>query len=157
MLGAGIVLREHLLPAADNVDNDRSARHTHYCFDAVGQARFYRVLYNKSVNDYLDVVLFVLIYLYLFGKVIGYAVDSGSYKARFHTSFQFLCMLALSASYKGCEHLYLCTLFKRHHLINYLIDSLVLYLPAADRTVRNAYTRIQKTQIVVYLGDCTDC
>ena len=102
-------------------------------------------------------MLFVLIYLYLFGKVIGYAVNSGSYKARFHTSFQFLCMLALSASYKGCEHLYLCTLFKRHHLINYLVDGLVLYLSAADRTMRYAYARIQKAQIVVYLSHSSDC
>ena len=122
---------------------------THNGFDGI--------LYNKAVNDYLDVMLFVLIYLYLLGQLIGYPVDPCPYKARLHTSFKFLCMFALSSPDNGGEYLYLSALLKGHHLIHYLIYGLMFYLPAAHRAMGHAYTGVQKTQVVVYLRHGTYC
>ena len=42
------------------------------------------------------------------------------------------------------------------HTVNYLVNRLLAYFAAADRTVRHAYPRVKKSQIVVYLRDGSD-
>ena len=65
MLGAGVILRKKHFLSADNVCDDDTARNSRGGFNAVGKARGYPLFYDKSVNDYLNVVLLVFFELYL--------------------------------------------------------------------------------------------
>ena len=98
MLRAGIVLREKHFLSADNVNPYKSPCKRRNSFDTVGKTGLYALFDNKSVNDYLDRVLFIFLYFYLFRKVIGYAVYTHSHIARLSCTVKLFCMLALASS-----------------------------------------------------------
>ena len=98
MLRAGVILRKKHFLSADNVNPYKSPCERRNSFDTVGKAGLYALFDNKSVNDYLDSMLFIFFYLYLFRKVIGYAVDTHSHIARFSCTVKLFCMLALASS-----------------------------------------------------------
>ena len=98
MLRAGVILREKHFLSADNVNSHKSPCKRRNSFDTVGKTGLYALLDNKSVHHYLDSMLFIFLYFYLFRKVIGYAVDTHSHIARLSSTFKLFCMLALASS-----------------------------------------------------------
>ena len=98
MLRAGIILREKHFLSADNVNPHKSPCKRRNSFDTVGKTGLYALFDNKSVNDYLDSMLFIFLYLYLFRKVIGYAVYTHSHISRLSCTVKLFCMLALASS-----------------------------------------------------------
>ena len=102
MIRAGIILREKHFLSADNVNAHKSACKRRNSFDTVGKSGLYALFDNKSVNDYLDSVLLVFLYLYFFRKVIGYAVYTHSHIARLSGTFKLFSVLALTSSDDRC-------------------------------------------------------
>ena len=98
MLRAGVILREKHFLSADNVNSHKSPCKRRNSFDTVGKTGLYALFDNKSVHHYLDSMLFIFLYFYLFRKVIGYAVDTHSHIARLSCTFKLFCMLALTSS-----------------------------------------------------------
>ena len=98
MLRAGVILRKKHFLSADNVNSHKSPCKRRNSFDTVGKTGLYAILDNKSVHHYLDRVLFIFLYFYLFRKVIGYAVYTHSHIARLSGTFKLFCMLTLTSS-----------------------------------------------------------
>ncbi len=66
-------------------------------------------------------------------------------------------MLTLPGAHDRGKYLYSCALGQLHYPVNYLVDALLLYLPAALRAVRHAYPRPEKAEIVVYFRNRAHC
>ena len=98
MLRAGVILRKKHFLSADNVNPYKSPCKRRNSFDTVGKTGLYALFDNKSVNDYLDSMLFIFLYLYLFRKVIGYAVYTHSHIARLSCTVKLFSVLALASS-----------------------------------------------------------
>ena len=102
-------------------------------------------------------MLLVFFKLYIFRKVIYYSVNTNANKAAFPYLLKFFYKFALfSAGYRG-KKLKFCTLVIGHYLIDYHINRLGLDFAAADGTVRNAYPCIKQPEVIVNLGDGSDC
>ena len=157
MLRTGIILWEKYILSSADCRYSQTSRKLWGCFNGIRKSWTYFRLDNKSVNDYLYIMLFIFFGLYGFGKVIYYPVNSDTHKTALWCGFKLLLMLTLFWAYNRRKYLYFRTLRKLHKLIDYLIDSLLFYLPAADRTVWNTYTSIQKSQIVIYFRYSSDC
>ena len=152
MLGAGIILRKHhFLPVYD-VDDHKTAVFKGR-FYGIGKTAAYFGLDDKTVDHYLDIVLFVFVKLDLLGKVIHAAVDPNSDKTAFAGRFEFFYVLSLSSADNGSHNLNFCPLGKSENLVDHLIHRLLLYFPAAYRAMGNSYTGKKQTHIIVYLGD----
>ena len=125
MLGTGVILGEQYLLAADDVGYGKSARQVENSFKAVGDTGLHALLYDDTVNDYLDIMLFVLVQLYLLGQLIHYAVHTRTDKARLSCAFQLLVILSLAVPYNGSQKLELSALRQLHKGIHHLVDGLL--------------------------------
>ena len=67
-----------------------------------------------------------------------------------------LYMLALPPADYRSEKLNFCALRKLHNFVNNLVNTLLIYFTVADRTVRNTYSCIKKSQIIVNFRNCSD-
>ena len=74
-------------------------------FNRVRKAGGNALAYYKAVYNYLDIVLFVFVKLYLFRKVVHTAVDANSNKARLCGSLELFSVLAFSAAHYRSENL----------------------------------------------------
>ena len=106
---------------------------------------------HKPVHYNLYIVLLVLVELYGLAQVIEKAVYPCPHEAAPSGGVELLHMLALSPAHHRGQHLQLCLLRQRQHLVHNLVDGLLLNLPAADGAVGDAYSGVQKPQVVVYL------
>ncbi len=156
MLGAGVILRKEHLLAADNVHESKSIGELEHGLETVRHAGFDAILDDDTVNDYLDVVLFVFVELYFLGELVHDAVNAHADESRAACGIELLCVLTLSVADDRREELELCALRQSHYRINYLVDALLGYLAPADRTVGDTDTRVEKSEVVVYLGHCSD-
>ena len=102
-------------------------------------------------------MLFVFFQLYLFREVIDIAVHAGADITGLLRVLEHLGVLTLPGAHDRGKYLYSCALGQLHYPVNYLVDALLLYLPAALRAVRHAYPRPEKAEIVVYLRDRAHC
>ena len=157
MLGTCVILREKHFLAVNNVGDNESARNGRYGFNAVGKTVFNAFLDNKTVNDYLNAVLFVFLQLYFLGKIVYYAVRADTNISRLARPFYLFCMFTLASSYNRGKKLNFCTCGKLHYPVNYLIYSLLLYFPSAYGTVRYSDSRVQKTEVIVNFRYRTNC
>ena len=90
MLGTGVILGEKYLFAVDDVRNGKTAREVENSFKAVGDSGLDAIFYNDTVNDYLDIVLLVLVKLDILAEFIHDTVNSCTDKARFSCTFKLL-------------------------------------------------------------------
>ena len=97
-------------------------------------------------------MLIILVKTHFFVEYIVFAsVDDKSAVTALSVSVYLLRVLALSSSHDRGKHAYLCAVACAHHLVGDLVDRLLHYLLAAVGTMRNTYSRIQKSEIVIYL------
>ena len=153
VFGTGVVLREEYLIAADNVHESESTGQTEDSLKAVGHTRLDARLYDDTVNDYLDIVLLVLVELDILGKLIHYAVYANADEAGLPCAFELLCVLSLAVPDDRRKELHSGPLGELHNGVYHLVDALLGDDSSADRTVRNTYPRIEKSEVVVYLGN----
>ena len=155
---AGIVLGEHKLPLlAHYIHNNYAAGELARSFDGVGKAADNVALYHKAVNNYFNSVLFILIKLYLFAEFVADAVNSRSNIAALSGVLKNLAVLALSSANNGGKDLDTAAFGQKHNLINNLVNCLLSDLLAALWAMRSAYSRPEKTEIIVNLRYRANC
>ena len=142
VLRAGVIHREVKLLTADNVNVYQPVGELPGGLDAVGEAGVYLRLHDKPVYHDLDVVLYVLRELYILVEVVHISVDADADKSLLAQRIEVFRVLALASSRDRREHLYLCPFSELLYTVDYLIDRLAAYLPAAYGTVRHADTRV---------------
>ena len=101
-------------------------------------------------------MLFVFVQLDFFAEIIYYSVDTHADISVLFRAFEFLDKLTLFTACNRCHDLNFCALGQLEHAVNYIVDSLPRYLPAADGTVRNAYACIEQAQIIIYFSHRSD-
>ena len=101
-------------------------------------------------------MLFVFFKLYFFREIVNNSVAAYTDISRFSCTVKLLDVFALASSYDRGKYLDFCTLRKSKNAVNYLVDGLLLYLTSTDRAVRNAYSCIKQTEVVVNFGNCAD-
>ena len=151
----GIILREaELSVLTDEVNRQKSAGKRHCSLGRVRKAAGDIRLYDQTVNDYLYNMLFVFLELDFLGQVVHYPVHADTDVARLLCVLKYFHMLALAGAHDRRHELYARPLRERHYLVNYLVNALLPYFPAAFRAVRHTDTRPEQTKIIIYLGDC---
>ena len=134
--------------------------------DAVGQpqGRLHRVgetllgarLYDKPVDDDVDVVLFLLLQLGRISQRMDLAVDAGTREALGLQFGEQIDELTLPGADDWGEDLKTGALVHGEHLVDDLLGCLLGDLGTADRTVRHTGACVEQTQVVVDLGDRAD-
>ena len=161
VLLAGVTLRKghllFLLPVAGYRHNEQAPlscrqRRLH----RIGQTGADSVTHDQPVHNDLHIVLPVLIQHNLLGQVIQRPIDAHADIPLFLCVRQNLFVHTLLGTHHGGQHQETGSLRQRENLVNDLIHALLAYFPAADRAVGDAHPRIQKAQVVVYLGDSSD-
>ena len=102
-------------------------------------------------------MLLILIELYIFRQIIEIAIDDHADVTALSGSFEKFFLGAFTASDYWGEHLKLRLLREFLDLITHLVYRLLVDRSAAVRTVRYSATRIQESQVVIDLCDCSDC
>ena len=154
---AGVILgKYHLLLAAVGAEDDypyHPARKRRGRFYTVRQPRKHAgLLHDETVDDDVYRVLYILVKLYLFRKVVHAAVHADADIAAFGGVLEHLFVHPLFRADYRRQHHEAHAVLQRRKLVHYLVHRLLLYHLAAYRAVRHADARVQKPQIVVYLG-----
>ena len=114
--------------------------------DCFRNTRFTSCFYDNSVDYYFYRVLKCLFKLYfIILKLIHLTVYAHPRKAFAANPVYDLFVLALALTHHGCKHNHTRALRHSHYAVYYLIHALTRNLASADRTVRNAYSRIEKS------------
>ena len=149
---AGVVLREELLLArGDVVHEHEPAGEARRRLRAVREAARAVGAHDEAVDDYLDIVLFVLVEGYLLAEVVDGPVHARADIAALARVLEDLGVLALARAHDGGQDLDARALRPGHDLVDNLVYGLLAYLLAALRAVRDADTRPEEAQVVVYL------
>ena len=122
-------------------------------FKRVGETAIDTRLLHKSVNDNLDGVLLVSSKLDLVGQFVKFAVDDRSGEPLRSQIGQQRVVGALATAHDWGQDLELGAIGKFKNPIDDLLRSLPLDDRAVDRTMRNADARIEKSEVVVDLGN----
>ena len=125
-------------------------------FETVRQAAVYPLFDDKPVDDDAYRVLLVLVEFDLLVKFTVDAVDDRAHIAVFVQLFELFGILALAPSDYRRDDAHFRSLGRRQNAVGDLIDGLLLYLLAALGAMHLAHTRVQQTQIVVYLRHRAD-
>ena len=153
---AGVVLRERDGFAANDIRNHQTSRQRRRGLHRIRNASAGVRTDDNTVNNDLDVVLFRLCQLKLFGQVVNLAVHAHADIALLAGVLEHLNMLALLAADDRRKQLHARLFFKRHQPVNDLVDGLLVDLLAAFRAVRRTDARPQQAHVVVDLGDRAD-
>ena len=148
----GVVLGKGDLPVfPDQVNQHQAACKGQRRFGRIAQTAGDLRLYYKAVYDDLDIMLFVLFQLDLFGQIVHIPVHPGADIAGLLGILQHLDMLAfLPADHRG-QDLDPGAFRQGHDLVHDLVDGLLADLSAALGTVGHADARPEKAEIIVYL------
>ena len=155
MFRASIVLRKHHIFPINNIYHNQSACKSRCNFNRVRKTRLHILLNHKTVYHNFNGMFFVLLQFNFFGQIINHPVNSHAYISGFSGRFKFFYMLAFSSSYNRSQYLYFGTFLQCHHMVHNLVNGLLFDFSAADRTVWNADSGIQQTQIVINFRYCT--
>ena len=156
VLRAGIAHGESDILTVDDIDDNKAVGKTCSGLNRVGKTGTDIRADNKTVHNDFDIVLFILLRLDVLGEFVHYTVHTDTDKTAFLCALKLLLMLTLAATdYRG-KNLNSGLFRQFQHAVDYLVDSLLVDLSAADRTVGHTDTGIEKTEIVVNLGDCAD-
>ena len=98
-------------------------------------------------------MLFIFIERYLLGEIVHISVNTHSYVSALFCVREDLFVSSLLRTDNGRENHKALSSRKLHYPVNYRIGRLFTYLHAAHGTVRYAYPRVQKPEIIVYLGN----
>ena len=98
----------------------------------------------------------VFLKLYFFGKLVEISVDTHSYISGTTGAVQNLFVHALFSSYYGSKQLDTGSVLHEKQLIHDLIYSLPSDLSSAIRAVRDTGTGVQKTHVIINLGNGSD-
>ena len=112
---------------------------------------------NYSVDDYIYIMLDVLLELYLILiKPLHLPInpDSGISVATY--SVDYILVFTLPAANYRTKDGKPRTLFMTLNALNYAVYALTFYNASAYRAVRNSYPRIEQPEIVINLRDCTN-
>ena len=121
---------------------------------AVRQTARHALFDDQPVHDDRDGMLDVLVQISPFrAVVIANAVHFDTHITALSQAFEQLGKFAFPAAHDGRDYHYPAPLGQRRYLVGYLIDRLPDYFLAALGTMGNADTRIEQTQIVIYLRD----
>ena len=152
----GIILgKQDITVLVHDVDDDQAARQGGGGLHTVGQAAGDVLPDDQPVHDHFDVVLPVLVQLDLLAQVIQGSVHPYPDITGLAGVLKELLVFPLPGAHHGGEHLYPGGFGQGHHLVDDLVDGLLLNLLAALGAVGRAYPGPQKAQIVVDLGDGT--
>ena len=152
---AGVVLGKGDIPliVPQHVDDHDAAGQGGGGLHAVGEPPGHVLPDHQPVHHDLDGVLAVLVQLDLLGEVVQGAVRPHPDIAGFPGVLKDFGVLALLAPDDGGEHLDAGGLGEGHHLVDDLVDGLLLDLLAALGAVGGAHPGPQQAEVVVNLGD----
>ncbi len=154
---AGVILRkEDIAVVGQDVRKDQAARERRRGLARVRQAVNDIGAEDETVDDNLDIVLFVLFEGNLLAEVIHVPVGADADIAGLARILENLDMLALFAADDRRHDLHARPLAQRHELVDDLVDGLLADLLAAVRAVRRADARPEQAQIVVHLRHRAD-
>ena len=149
---AGVVLGEEDVPVfVHNVDDHQAAGQGGGGLHAVGEAAVDVLLDDQPVHHNLDVVLLVLVQGDLLGEIVERIVGPAADIARLAGVLQQLLVGALLATHHRGHDLDAGGLGQGHHLVDDLVDGLLLDLLAALGAVGGAHPRPQQAEVVVDL------
>ncbi len=154
---AGKALAEgHRLTPYD-VHHQQIVRKIQHIFYRICQTALHSLLHRQPIHHDVNVVLNILLQRDLFRQLVHTAVYAHTHIAALSGSVQHLGVFALAPSDHRGQQLQLCTLRQLHDLIHHLIHRLLGYLPSAIGTVRNSYSGIKQTEIIINLRDGSHC
>ncbi len=161
VLLAGVCLGELklglLLPVArEGDDQEVSVGGRKGRLDRIRQSGPDAFAHHQPVDHHVYVMPFVLVKPDLLSEVVYAPVDPHPGISRSLGVREDLFVHSLLAAHDRREDHEARPLWERHDLFDYLIDRLPSDLLPADRAVRYPYAGIQKSEIVVYLGDGAD-
>ncbi|MPM73968.1 hypothetical protein SDC9_120953 [bioreactor metagenome] len=150
---AGIVLRKEDVPLLlQHVDNHQTARQGGGCLHRVGEPTGNVGPDHEPVHNDLDVVLFVLLQLNFFRKLVERAVHPAADVAGFARVLEHLSVFALPGAHHGSQYLNPRPLRQGQHLIDDLVDGLLPDFLAALGAVGRAHPCPEQTQVIVNFG-----
>ncbi|MPM10219.1 hypothetical protein SDC9_56547 [bioreactor metagenome] len=139
---AGVVLGEENVPVlSHHVDDDDAARERSGRFHRIGKAADDVLPHDQTVDNDFDIMLFIFVQLDFFGELVKASVHPAAHITRFARVLEHLGVLALAGAHHRGKNLNACALGEHHHLVNDLVNGLLLDLPAAFRAVGSAHPR----------------
>jgi len=154
---AGIVLAEEQLVAADDVDEDDARGEAERGFDRISETGDYARADDETVDDHLDIMLFILVEPNLLIKLEDLAVDTNADIAIPARLFKDLTVLPLAAAHHRREDLDPGLGRQGHDLVDDLLDGLAFDLFAAVVAVRDPDAGEEQAQVVIDLGHGPHC
>ena len=98
----------------------------------------------------------VFVELDFLGKVVDASVYPYADEAAFSCGIKFFDIFAFSSADNRCHKLDFGAFRKSKNLVNNLVDGLLFDFSSADRAMRNAYSCIEQTEIVIDFRNCSD-
>src|SRR5215216_5907090 len=126
------------------------------CLDRVREAALYAFPDHQPVDDYLYVVLVVLVQPEVDGQLVQLTVDPHAGVAALGQLFEHPPVLALAPPHHRREHHKARLLGEGKHLLDHLLRRRRRHGEAADVTVRPSCARVEQAQVIVdlrYRGD----
>ena len=136
---------------AADIHDHQSVCQLHHRLDGIGQALLDAFLHHQAVHHDLNVVLEILVKFDLFRQIVEIPVHPDSHVTALLGLVQHLLVHALPSPDDGRQQLNLRPLRHGHDLVRHLIHRLPADLSAALRAVGNADSRVEKSQVIVYL------
>ena len=136
---------------AADIDDHQTICQLHHSLDGIREPLLDAFLHHQAVHHDLNVVLEILVKFDLFRQIVEIPVHPDSHVTALLGLVQHLLMHALPSPDDGRQQLNLCPLRHGHDLVCHLIHRLPSDLSAALRAVGNADSRVEESQVIVYL------